>query len=103
MDTELTHAMLLFAAALAGLVANWAKKRARGQARCTLMDYLGREPAYTMAAICAVLAAVVGMIAGGAAAEGWSTQSIAAAFMAGWVGDSALNKAPDDDAQPRLG
>lgn len=91
----LANIALLYAAAIAGSAAHWAKRWARGQTAAGPLAYLRGEFRHTLLSLGAAAGAVTAMIAQGQGLDG-SPQALALAALAGYAADSALNKAPDE-------
>jgi hypothetical protein len=83
-------------AGFVGMVVHWAKKWMREQTKSNLYCYLMCDnPKYTAMAILTYLAAIAAILAVGLT-DYSSTQSLAMAFMAGYMIDSAINKDKDE-------
>ena len=86
--------LVLLASGLAGLYAHWLKKWSRGQTKANFIDYMAKHRKHSIASVTALVAYVVNMYASVDVATG--SQYSAMAFMAGYMIDSSLNKAPDE-------
>lgn len=83
---------------IGGMVVHWAKKWLRAQTKCSLITYLFvKNRRYTALAFLTYTAAIATILAMGIV-DYKSHQSMAMAFMAGYMIDSALNK-DDESAQ----
>lgn len=87
--------LALLALSLLGLASHWLKKFCRGQSKASFKDYMMHYKKRTIASLMTVLAAVVAL---------YSTydtvtltgQLASLAFLAGYAGDSAVNKGPGE-------
>lgn len=95
----LKHDFLVFVlVGIAGMVIHWAKKWVRAQTKCSLFVYLFvKNRQYTALAFLTYTAAIATILMVGVV-DYKSHQSLAMAFMAGYMIDSALNKDTDDSA-----
>ena len=93
----LAHDFILFVlVGLVGMIVHWAKKWIRAQTKCGLLEYLFvKNRRYTVLTLLTYTAAIASILALGVV-DYKSHQSLAMAFMAGYMIDSALNKDTDD-------
>lgn len=84
--------LVLLAAAFAGLFAHWIKKWGRGETDAGFIDYMKENRKHSIGSVSAIFASVVSMYTIGDVVL--TGQAAATAFMAGYVLDSAINKAP---------
>lgn len=92
------YGFFLFAfVGFAGMVVHWAKKWLREQTKAGLFKYLFVvNPRYTALSALTYLGALAGILAV-AEIDFANSQSLAMAFMAGYMIDSALNKDKPDE------
>lgn len=96
-QTLLAHDFVLFVfTGFAGMVVHWAKKWLREQTKLNLFQYLFvANKRYTAMAVLTYVAALAGILAVGIV-DYKSSQTLAMAFMAGYMVDSAINKDADN-------
>lgn len=80
--------------ALVGLVTHWAKRYSRGQLECSFTEYMQTHKRNTIASLATAGAAVVALYSTGDLEM--TNQTMALAFLAGYAGDSAVNKGPGE-------
>lgn len=83
----------LLAVALMGLFSHWLKKWGRGQTQAGFVEYMQAHRRHSVASVCTVVSAVVGLYLGGQAGNELAP---GLAFMAGFSADSVMNKAPNE-------
>jgi hypothetical protein len=81
----------LLAIALVGLFSHWLKKWGRGQTKAGFVEYMRVHRRHSIASVCAVIGEVVSLYLSGQAGNELAP---GLAFMAGFVADSVMNKAP---------
>jgi len=79
-----------------GLFAHWAKKYGRGQSKASFKDYMRHYKKQSVASVATTIAAVVTIYTTSDFADGVTGQLAGLAFLAGYVGDSAVNKGPGE-------
>lgn len=87
--------LALLLTAIAGLVAHWFKRYCRGQTEASFKDYMLSYKKQTLASVTSVVAAIATLYAASDSVE-LAGQTLSTAFLAGYVGDSALNKGPGE-------
>ena len=78
-----------------GAVCHWWKDRARGRTNCSLWDYIRCERGGTYAALVTIFLGELVLAYDATFATGLGLKVMWAAWVVGFAGDSAANKAPD--------
>ncbi len=79
-----------------GLFAHWAKKYGRGPSKASFKDYMQHYKKRSIASVATAIAAVVTIYASADFSNGLTGQIAGLAFLAGYAGDSAVNKGPGE-------
>lgn len=87
--------LALLALSLLGLASHWLKKYYRGQSKASFKDYMLHYKKRTIASVFTVISAVIALYSTLDAVE-LTGQLASLAFLAGYAGDSAVNKGPGE-------
>lgn len=85
----------LLALSLLGLASHWLKKYCRGQSKASFKDYMLHYKKRTIASVFTVISAVIALYSTMYTVE-LTGQLASLAFLAGYAGDSAVNKGPGE-------